>query len=61
MLFLNISRRTLMRHKACNSGLALFDSIKAGQDAVRALAGKRPRRDLRIRLDLVSQLWMATA
>jgi hypothetical protein len=58
---LRLTRSTIVSLGACQDGLALFDDIKAGQDDVRALAGRQPRRALRLQWDLVSQIWMAQA
>jgi hypothetical protein len=58
---LRLNRKALVGLNACSDGLALFDSIKAGQDDIRALAGRQPRRSLRLEWNLVTQIWMATA
>jgi hypothetical protein len=60
-LILRLQRKALRQHDACESGLALFDSIKGLQDEARAEAGRKPRRALRVELTLLHQLWMATA
>ncbi len=61
MLVVQLSRKELEQAGACHDGLALFDSVKAGQDDVRRASGRQPRRSLRMRWTLTHQLWMATA
>jgi uncharacterized protein YjbI with pentapeptide repeats len=55
-----LNRKAIVNLGACSRGRDLFDAIKAGQDEERAKVGRGPRRSLRLRWDLLSQLWMAT-
>ena len=59
MLIFRVTREELRRKGACESGLALFGTIKAMQDDERAKRGRKPRRAFQTKLTLLHQLWLA--
>ena len=59
MLIFRVTREELRRKGACESGLALFDTIKTMQDDERAKRGRKPRRAFQTKLTLLHQLWLA--
>ena len=59
MLIFRVTREELRRKGACESGLALFDTIRTMQDDERAKRGRKPRRAFQTKLTLLHQLWLA--
>ena len=61
MITVTITRQTLTAAEVCDDGLALYDSIKRDQDALRTALGKRPCKHLHLPWTPLAQVWLAVA
>jgi len=60
MITISITKAALVAAKACEGGLALYETIKAYQDDVRREEGKAPRRGVLVRWTRLHSIWLAT-